>query len=870
MSAAPCEAPRAVIGNLRFTDGGVYAEYLLSGRPFIFLPEHEQNQVADIHADLLRSLPSGAMLSKLTAPVSNRSTMRRMIYAHPDLHPDTATIRGDAMPAHTERWVRHCQQWQAALQASNARKPVYWLALPLDYGLSGKTAVGAWQRRLNAVVGRDKDSDASVAHYRRLAADMVAKLPPALFPKPVSAEQIWWNWNYVASRHTFAVPLPNTPFDPDARLDSSAFTPVWKDPSAAALRGRRWRAARTEADVFVRTFREPEEAIADSYQAVVALEKYPDAGLRWPNSAIFKVLSDLAAPHTTLDWTIHFTFDTAEVAINTAHNTILNIKDQHRQRGRHASSDDELARKLVSGRQLASALKQGSAERGVNAAVIIIAASASAEATDAAISTVIRRFRSQKLEMTRRKGSQPTLWRAFNPGSESGAALNEIRNPSTTGSFAKFVPLMSTSLGNNVGVPIGVTITSPGLPEVVFNDLIGAPGRENTMNLMIGGSPGRGKSQLLKNLVRSWLELGVGIHLIDPTEAREHQRALRDFDDDNKLIIDPRQPQFSLDPLRIFETEKAGERAVDNLLPQMGFSALSTHASRLKGLLSPQSRTAHGVGSLNGLITLLRDTGTDRNGVDADLLSALEGMRAERLLHPMFDDSLPVPDLSAQLVIWNFGGLKLPTVTEEYQAHLHQQTTPSQRAAQALYTMAADLAESLFFSRGDQPDLLVVEECAAWTHSPGGQRCANNVIRQGRKSWTGLVGVSQSPRNDFGVLEDEYIDQRLLLGFKTAEMCEDTLLWCGRDLARHPKLLLDYVTNTSPAMVINHGDDAIDSRHGKVVPGREGEAWMLDEFGGWGKVRLFKAPNAAMAAAYDTNPVRQRARQRAATTESLR
>ena len=33
------EAPTAAIGNLRFTAGGVYAEYLLSGRPFIFLPK---------------------------------------------------------------------------------------------------------------------------------------------------------------------------------------------------------------------------------------------------------------------------------------------------------------------------------------------------------------------------------------------------------------------------------------------------------------------------------------------------------------------------------------------------------------------------------------------------------------------------------------------------------------------------------------------------------------------------------------------------------------------------------------------------------------------------------------------------------------
>ena len=425
------------------------------------------------------------------------------------------------------------------------------------------------------------------------------------------------------------------------------------------------------------------------------------------------------------------------------------------------------------------------------------------------------------------------------------------------------MPLLATSLGNNVGVPLGETITSPGLREIVLSDLIGAPGRDNPGNLVIGGSPGRGKSQCAKNLVRSWLELGAGVHLIDPTEAREHQTALSTFDDDKKVIIDPKNPTFSLDGLRIFPFEYAAERTVDHLLPQMGFAPLSPQASRLKGLLAPASRHANGIGSLNRLIGVLADRSRpDRVSVDDDLLIALEGLRAERLLAPMFDEDLLLPDLSKQLVIWNFGGLKLPTVTEEYQAHLHHQTTPSQRAAQALYGMAADLAESLFFSRDTQPDILVVEECAAWTHSPGGQRCANNVIRQGRKAWTLFVGISQSPRNDFGVLEDEFIEQRLCLGFKEAAIAEDTLLWCNRDLDRHPQLLTDYVTNTSPAAMPNYGDDSIDSRHGKVIPGREGEAWFLDEFGGWGKVRLFGAPTRELAELYDTNPHRKRQRQR--------
>ena len=35
---------------------------------------------------------------------------------------------------------------------------------------------------------------------------MVAALPVVFFPKPASVEQIWWHWNYSASRGVCVVP----------------------------------------------------------------------------------------------------------------------------------------------------------------------------------------------------------------------------------------------------------------------------------------------------------------------------------------------------------------------------------------------------------------------------------------------------------------------------------------------------------------------------------------------------------------------------------------------------------------------------------------------------------------------------------------
>jgi hypothetical protein len=246
-----------------------------------------------------------------------------------------------------------------------------------------------------------------------------------------------------------------------------------------------------------------------------------------------------------------------------------------------------------------------------------------------------------------------------------------------------------------------------------------------------------------------------------------------------------------------------------------------------------------------------------RDHADDDLLVGLEGLATESHLRALFDESLPVADLSgAVAVVWNTAGLELPSVDEEYVAHLHDRTTPRQRAGAAIYGLAADLAQTIFFSRPQRPDVLVVEEAAPLTNSPGGQKCCNRIIRQGRKSQTGFVGISQHPIKDFAVLEDEFIDQRLCLAFKDSGLARAALQWCGRDLDRHPELLRNYVENTSPVRLVDHGDEGIDTRYGTVIPGREGEAWFLDEFGGFGKVGLFAAPTAALAAALDTNPRR--------------
>jgi len=74
-------APLRAIGNLRLTPHGAYADYLLSGQPFIFLSEEWQDRVAAEHAELWRALPSGSSkMRKVLASERRASSIEPVVW----------------------------------------------------------------------------------------------------------------------------------------------------------------------------------------------------------------------------------------------------------------------------------------------------------------------------------------------------------------------------------------------------------------------------------------------------------------------------------------------------------------------------------------------------------------------------------------------------------------------------------------------------------------------------------------------------------------------------------------------------------------------------------------------------------------------
>ena len=128
--------------------------------------------VADRHQTLAREIPAGTWVFGLSVPQNQRQLLRAMLARPPRQTPLDQRLPPDG--------ARH-------RRTKHPRTRIYWLAMPVDAGRAGHSPVGQVAKLRDWVIGRDKDSDDSVAAYQRLAHDIITALPEEFGPVPVSA-----------------------------------------------------------------------------------------------------------------------------------------------------------------------------------------------------------------------------------------------------------------------------------------------------------------------------------------------------------------------------------------------------------------------------------------------------------------------------------------------------------------------------------------------------------------------------------------------------------------------------------------------------------------------------------------------------------
>lgn len=883
--------PRAVIGNLSFTGHGVYAHYLISGLPYYLQSTKRRTGVADLHQTLARELPAGSWVFGLSVPQNQRQLLRAMLDGHLD----------------KPRWLESCRQIAPVIAEQTPRSRIYWLTFPVDAGRSGHSPAGQAAKLRDWVIGRDKDSDDSMAAYQRLAYDVITALPEEFAPQAVTADMMDWFWRHNAWRGVFNDPLPRHSTtteldtaalpaavfdDGDQHHESGRALPLRLTASiaavlaaaaavligpllaapfavAAAIALLAWAAGIRRVPSWRKTLRvaNPDGLLPDSYQAILPVVDMPKAGIVFPGSEFLQALDDLDTG-ATFDFAVNLVTLSREMEFVRNDRAKGNIDDQFTQRRDVRNGDAEL---IATWRQLAEYNRQLEAnidERPLHTAFLIAVGAPDQHTLDYSVKRLREELTaSGQIAIRHYRGAQTKLWAAFNPAAPTHkTTVDQFTHPTTTKKWSRFVPFTSSMVGNSTGILLGFN-RSNALNSAVLLDLPATARRNRNPCLVCSGALGYGKSYAAKRITRAEIQRGTQAFIVDP--GTEWQKALADVD--NKAVIDMAGNQFSCDPLRTFPADVAGGYWLDYMIPMMSLDPRSVGVRRLRTVLHPAARERLGITSTATLMTYISNIQAPSTGPDtrppqvvaladdlAPILAALQSWATYDFTQAIFDPTLPIPDLTRlDVTIWLTGSLDLPTAEEMNTPHLYERLSDRKRASVAIYGMLVRLARVTFFADPTRFGLIVVEEAAALLNSRAGADDAHLISRRARKHYTGLLIITQDPVSDLALMGDQFITQQLIMPFENEDLARQVAAKVGIRLEDYPDTEEFFLAQPSPEEMRDPtAFDELDAVAGPNRGARQGYGFFVDEFRRKSPIWVASEPDPALHHAYDTTPGR--------------
>jgi hypothetical protein len=809
--------PKAVIDNLVFTRGGVYAEFILAGQLCGMAPYDVKRIMATGHRPLVRQLPSGMVFWGMTPRIDPMRMSQRML--------------GDY--AHRKDWVREVRDWDQYFNDTPYYEQVFGVRIPVDAGMAGRSGAGAVAKTAQVVIGRDHDAPDTLQGYRSIVEEILAKIPGQFAAQPATPRQIQWLYERHYTRGVIDRPFPGGDGGP-RRLGAADFSWIPADFDEGDQQGRKrlrsW--LRRRLPSFRAVLRIKSIARAHSYQASLALAQLPRGGLAFPRAEILLSPYDVdVEPTVAVDWFQHVTIRTREQELSRVDRAQRNLEDQDFQLSGRRASNTDLVRRYAAAEQYLAALNESQLERGTESTTVIAVGAPTAKATAHAVQQIKTHFAEElNTSLACRRGAQTALWQLGLPGSESQAPRSQFKQPTTTEQWSRFAPLLSSELGHETGILFADNMATR-LRRPVFIEPESAPFRRSTPGMLWVGAPGGGKSQSAKRIVDGVIKRGSRVSIIDPGSLREWVPALAHLGD-RVVVLDPAGGKVSLDGLRLFPREVAVENMLDHLLPMMGVEPESVVAGQLRHLLRPDQRVAE---SLGGLLRYLNDLSGQLRTEYAELTAKLNMWASVDYLRAMFDESLPVaPIAEKDAVIWLTSDLELPSTSQTDNLHLYRRQSTRARAGLAIYGMISALTRVTNTASG-RFGFLVAEECRTFLASPPGQAETVRILTQGRKEHTGFFGISQSVEH-FDGIEKQYLPMRVITPFKPTD----------RDYARQAFKKMGIDTEEYP--------EVLETR---TVAGH-GYAYYIDDEGRAGLVDLLAPVQRQLVAAFNTEDLQRR------------
>jgi len=819
-------------GHLMWTRSGVtWATWRLHGLPDGISTTEIKNMIRGEHQALFQDLRGEALLTGLCATSDPVAVVDKML--------EGIDIR------QTPSWGEECALTLDELSEVALGERVFFLSVPL--------AAGSWFARISSMLRAGLDVAREWVSIPRsrpsfeqiqtalASATAIEKIIPASFEprRATVAEQVW---AAIHSQHrglSIDGPAPEGAAAqeigevPATRLPTAMPNP-WLDEGGQSDFATSWRSWFRKFFPFTRRYLKVMSPHSEepSYQVVQALVGAPKDG--WSMNDVPFVSRVDQYPGLDVDWAIRFTVTPAAAVrrkLKRAEEQLQEQVEQNTSRLSITGGHTDLMEAAEAQAAYHASLNASDRETEVLATVIYAVGGRSAEEVQDYARYVASDFKANDFLLEAPLGAQEDLWWAMQPGTPMSRKVREHAQLTTGREFASGRPLVSSALGDGSGFRLGDNI-STGRRTPVLIDLPAMIRGDMAATIAVIAELGSGKSTLLKCIAGAVLDRMGVIFALDRTVSREYAKFLRAIAAETNAFGAPRKktviadmlnPEWSLDPLRIWGPEK-GARMVQSLFALMlNVNPMDRRGVALSALLEADYMAAHGITSLSKLLEHLERIAPD-NPIADELHLVIRVIASKDLGRVLFDDALPALDLTADAIVITTAGLVLPDKAEVEEEHLFTYMPPETKFGRAMYAMLTQLGQEFCFMDTTRFALALFDEVHHITASREGERILETFFRDSRKHMAGVAVASHDPADIGSAVLQGLAKIRIVMRQTDEELARRAVKFIGLPVVDETVRM---VQGLSP-MGANR----------KVAPERRGEGIMRDARSRFGKIRV--------------------------------
>lgn len=823
---------RTMSGNLRWTRSGtVWADWLLTPRPYGLRPAKEKSQARDLHSALFRALPGESLLLGLVSGQDPAAVVERML-SGVDLED-------------SPEWVTECTATLDTLDELGPSQRLFWLSVPLGVERASDRGLEPLRSKYSDLLDRlglprpRVDSD-DVERRLRQAARVAETIPAPFHAAPATPAQMVWLHGHQLQRGLFLdLNLPGGDGTDLAgelltRSSSALTEPVLDEGGLSDFEGKSAQASARQAFHRRRYVKVSPGDVADaaaSYQALSVISDVPDEGIVFPGAELLGRIDQSGLP---VEWAMRLTVRSGNEVASSNRRALRNLNDQYVQQdpSKSANGLTDIDRAAEALGEFSSILQSDKLEVETQATVIFCLAGVDPEVLRQQQNYLREFIASAGYKLAQPIGYQIPLWWAMQPGVASTRHVREFAQTTVSGSLSALVPLASTELGDAKGSLVGLNIsngpllsphTTSGVSDVVLHDLEGASDRHTSGSVAIAGEPGGGKSVFIKKMVGDVIHRGGRAIIIDHTQVGEYALWARHMT--RTVVVDIDNPQLSLDPLRLFGPEAGARIAQSFLTPLLNVHPTSDRGVLLSEVLDPDYLADHNLTSLGDLVEHL-DSAEQLSPAAKDMARVIKVFSRKDIGRIIFDPTVPALDLSAKAVVIRTHSLQLPSPDDLTHAHLFDQLPLEKILGRALYSLLSSLARHVCFRDRNELGVFALDESHSVTVSPECEREIVEFVRDGRKHRALVILGSQDAEADFGSSTLRgLIPTRILTRQRDKGLAASGLSWLGLDPDDE---LVELVTrDTSPLPT-----------GGETPLWRRGEGLMRDSSSNIGRIKI--------------------------------